>query len=95
MSPEEREVAQQRFATEVRKNHIAAFERDKANALAIGSKQYIWRSCGDGDVCPICKKNDGKRFSWHKAPPHGHPGYCACANDGYCRCNAEPVLPKH
>ncbi|WP_157128613.1 hypothetical protein [Cupriavidus sp. USMAA2-4] len=56
MSPEEREVAQQRFATEVRKNHIAAFERDKANALAIGSKQYIWRSCGMGMFAPSAKR---------------------------------------
>lgn len=94
LSQEEREVAQEQFVANVKKNHQAAFERDKASALAIGSKQYTWRSCGDDDVCPVCKQNDGKKFSWHKAPPHGHPGYAACSSEGYCRCNAEPVLPK-
>ncbi|WP_390885775.1 phage minor head protein [Cupriavidus gilardii] len=78
---------------EIRRNAIASFERDKAAATSVGSSKYVWRSCRDEDVCPICAKNDGKKFSWNKVPTHGHPGYGTCGVHGYCRCYAEAILP--
>lgn len=66
---------------------VGAFEKIKAEAIAAGSKEYIWRSIRDQDVCTRCRRQNGKRYGWDSPPRGGHPG---CAPG--CRCKAEPVL---
>jgi len=66
---------------------VAAFEQVKAQALAQGSKEYIWRTSRDQDVCNRCRRQNGKRYNWNTPPRGGHPG---CAPG--CRCEAEPVI---
>lgn len=66
----------------------AAFAKSRDEALKAGSKEYIWRSSKDIDVCLRCRRNNGRRFNWNEEPKGGHPG---CAPG--CRCLAEAVLP--
>ena len=69
--------------------HSAAlFEEARSEAVAAGSKEYIWRANRDRDVCMRCRRYNGKRFAWNNPPRGGHPG---CAPG--CRCEAEPVMP--
>ncbi len=80
------------YLANLRQSGQATFLRDKQNAISIGSRNYIWRTCKDGDVCPTCKKKHGKRFSWETAPSGGHPGFCETCTVGHCRCYAEAEL---
>lgn len=66
---------------------VAAFENVKAKAVAAGSKEYIWRTSRDQEVCIRCRRQNGKRYGWNSPPRGGHPG---CAPG--CRCEAEPVM---
>ena len=93
-SPEARAADEARYLTEVRLHHRAAFERDRKNAYLAGSKTYIWRTCADGNVCALCSRKNGKRFRWDVQPDQGHPGACLSCTLGFCRCFAEPVLPR-
>ena len=68
----------------------AAFAKSRDEALKAGSKEYIWRTSKDIDVCLRCRRNNGKRFAWNGEPKGGHPG---CAPG--CRCQAEAVMPLH
>ena len=72
----------------------ASFENTRKQALKAGCTYYLWRSCGDSDVCEHCRHQNGKRFRF-SAPPAvtGHPGDGRCCPHGLCRCYAEPVLP--
>jgi uncharacterized protein with gpF-like domain len=90
---EEIEADQKRYAEEMRRNSIAHSEFDRNRALSIGCKSYIWRAAGDGDTCAECARNNGKRFSYRRRPKIGHPGEHACPM-GWCRCYAEPNVPK-
>ena len=92
---EEVEADAKRYLAEMRLRGFQAFERDRGKARPLGSKLYIWRSCGDGDVCPACAGNNGKQFPWTKAPPSGHPGECETCSVGFCRCYAQAVLPDN
>jgi len=83
-----------KYCGEVRTQFKQSAERNRRNALLVGSKQYIWRSSGDGDVCPECAKKDGKRFSWKRPPPGGHPGETTCCSGEWCRCIAEAIIPE-
>jgi hypothetical protein len=70
-----------------------AFENTCVQASRAGVTHYRWRSCGDSDVCPQCRKNDGRRFSFSKPPGMtGHPGDGRCCDHGHCRCYAEPIV---
>lgn len=82
-----------RWIRETREHCRQSFDRDKQHAIHIGSKYYLWRTSKDGDVCPACAKNNGKRFRWDQAPPHLHPGHSEVCKEGYCRCYAQAVLP--
>lgn len=65
----------------------------KIQAQRIGSKEFFWRSADDGDTCPECQKNDGKKFRWDNPPKAGLPGVGNCCPDGQCRCYAEAIIP--
>lgn len=70
--------------------------KEKARAIRIkaervGSKGYIWH---ESDCCDVCKRNDGKTFSWSKPPKTGHPGEGILCRNGYCRCWAEVIIPS-
>ncbi|MBQ4132166.1 MAG: minor capsid protein [Desulfovibrionaceae bacterium] len=68
---------------------VAAFEKAKAEAVAAGSAEYIWRTSRDTGVCSRCRRLNGRRYSWDNPPLGGHPG---CAPG--CRCKPEPVMPS-
>ena len=89
---EERKVDWDRYCREMRAKGQAIFDRDRRNALAAGSTKYIWRSCGDEDVCSTCATKNGNRFAWNSLPIGGHPGQSDCVPSGWCRCYAEAVL---
>ena len=89
---EQMKAARARQAISLHKRFKASFLEDRANARKAGSKFYIWRTERDGDVCPVCAANEGRRYSWGAKMPHGHPGEAACEGNGYCRCYAEVVL---
>ena len=74
---------------------IAHAQREIANARAADCTHYRWRSANDGDTCAICRKRDGKRFAYPAGDDLSRfPGTCTdCADDGGCRCYAEPILP--
>jgi hypothetical protein len=91
---EQIEADSQQWLRDIRERGRQAFERDKQSALRAGSKFYLWRTSNDGDVCPACAKNNGKRFRWDKAAPHLHPGHSETCKEGYCRCYAEALLPE-
>ncbi|MEO1335295.1 MAG: hypothetical protein AAFV29_06610 [Myxococcota bacterium] len=70
----------------------------------LGVTHYIWRTAKDRRVRgrpskgiggaypnanPAHTTREGKRYSWSRRPPGGHPGH-----DFGCRCYAEPVLGK-
>ena len=67
---------------------VAAFEKIRSEAVAVGSTVYIWRTSKDSNVCLRCRRLNGKRYAWNNPPLGGHPG---CAPG--CRCRAEPVIP--
>lgn len=82
---------------ERRANLIARDQVSKLNGaltrhrqMQAGIKNYVWRTSLDERVRPSHKANEGKVFSWRKAPDntgHNHPG-----GDYQCRCTAEPVV---
>lgn len=92
-SAEEILADRKRLAARLKKEFAASFRETRTRARYVGSTSYVWRSAGDADVCSVCAANDGKRFGWNAAPPHGHPGEAECSTNGYCRCYAEVVLP--
>lgn len=65
----------------------AAAEMTRAQKQA-GCSEYVWRTAGDGDVCPRCLANADRVFRYDSPPPGGHPGMVAG-----CRCYAEPIIP--
>lgn len=81
------------FAAQMRERNRQTFNRARAQALGIGSPGYIWRTSRDGDVCPACTANEGRRFDWDRPPAHGHAGICDACTEGYCRCWAEAIVP--
>jgi len=89
---EEQKADWDRYCREMQAKNRAIFERDRRNASAAGSTQYIWRSCGDEDVCAACATKNGKRFAWNSMPIGGHPGQSGCCPSGWCRCYAEAVI---
>ena len=94
-TPAQIQADETRYNIEMRARSQYAFERIRGQAGLAGSKRYIWRTCGDADVCSTCAKKEGKRFAWDVPPPRGgHPGDCADCSVGFCRCYAEPVLPR-
>jgi hypothetical protein len=76
----------------MRTNLRLSAEQLRKGALRAGSKKYIWRTSGDGNVCPECAKNEGKLFAWDEPPIGGHPGETACCSSEWCRCFAEPIV---
>jgi hypothetical protein len=75
----------------MRSNLRLSAEQLRKGALRAGSKRYIWRTSGDGSVCPKCAKNEGKLFSWDEPPIGRHPGETASCSSEWCRCYAEPI----
>jgi len=56
--------------------------------IAVGVKEYVWRTASDDRVRPTHKKNNGKTFRWDKPPAAtGHPGH-----DIQCRCVAQAIV---
>lgn len=91
-SKEEQKADWDAYCKKMQAKFKAASERDRRNSLKAGAKRYVWRSCGDEDVCPTCAKRDGKKFSWSSPPSGGHPGESDSCPSGWCRCYAEPIL---
>jgi hypothetical protein len=89
---EERKGDWDQYCREMRAKSRAIFERDRRNALAAGSTMYIWRSCGDEDVCAACASKNEKRFAWNSIPIGSHPGQSDCCPSGWCRCYAEALI---
>ncbi len=81
-----------RYRTALRVRAQSAFDCTRDVAAKAGAKRYIWRTCADADVCPICSQKNGRRFAFDKIPAGGHPGDCETCSVGYCRCYAEPVI---
>jgi hypothetical protein len=89
---EQRKADWEQYCGEMQSKSRAILERDRRNALAVGSTKYIWRSCRDERVCAACAAKDGKRFRWNSSPIGGHPGESDSCKSGWCRCYAEAVL---
>ncbi len=83
-----------KYSEQLRLKSRAAFAQTRANAAKAGSTRYIWRTCGDADVCLFCAGKDGKKFNWDAKPGQAHPGDCEQCSVGHCRCFAEPILPR-
>lgn len=77
---------------QIREKGIAMAQLTQRRAEYIGATHYIWRTAGDGDVCEVCAKRNGKRFAWKNPPLHGHPAECDACPQGWCRCYAEPII---
>lgn len=86
--------------TGVTRNRAKLIARDQVSKLNgqltelrqtnIGVRKYIWRDSDDKRVRSTHRANDGKTFSWNKAPmATGHPG-----EDYQCRCWAEPIFDE-
>ena len=93
-SKEEQEADWQSYCQQMRKTMGAGFQRDRQNALGVGSTKYIWRSTGDTDVCIACAKKNGRRFTWTSGLSGGHPDESDSCETGWCRCYAEAVIPS-
>ncbi len=91
-TPEERAADLAEYHRQLQVKGRATFERDRSNAMRVGSVKYRWRSCGDFNTCRRCAKNNGRLFSWDVEPPGGHPGCGTDCSDGACRCYAEAVI---
>lgn len=59
----------------------------RIRALEVGSDTYFWIGRNDALERPTHKVNNGKIFSWHKAPATGHPG-----EDYQCRCYGKLII---
>lgn len=57
--------------------------------VAVGIKEYVWSTAGDGRVRPSHRANEGLTFRWANPPGTGHPGY-----EIQCRCVAQGVIPE-
>jgi SPP1 gp7 family putative phage head morphogenesis protein len=81
----------------VSERHAAFIARDQLGKFAgalnqaqdqyAGSTEYIWRTMKDNRVRHEHEELEGKRFSYKKPPPCGHPG-----KDYQCRCTAEALF---
>jgi len=91
-APEEFQADLAKFRAELRRKSEAGFRYSRRRAVAIGSRYYIWRTSRDSGVCDVCQSREGKKFSWHAEPTHGHAGATDCCPDGYCRCYPEAVF---
>src|ERR1700728_4288373 len=89
---EEQKSDRDHYHQELRAKSMAAFERDRTNALYVGSTKYIWHTCNDEAICAACARKDGKRFAWNSVPIGGHPGESDRCTSGSCRCYAEPTI---
>jgi len=81
-------VAENRAAL-IAEDQIGKFNGNlsEARQTNMGVTDYIWRTSEDEKVRHTHRERNGKRFSWKKPPPDGHPG-----EPVRCRCYAEPVL---
>ena len=87
-------LSEKEYYRALAKNSQETFRNARIDAKNLGSKHYIWKTCGDSDVCPACSKNQGKKFLFSKAPEGGHPGAGTHCKHGHCRCYAEVVIPR-
>lgn len=89
--------------TKSRANTIARTEVSRASTLftearakSIGSKGYIWRDSGDGDVRHDHHLLNGSFISWDSPPivdrKRGIRAHAGCIYS--CRCYPEPVIPE-
>jgi len=93
LTPEEREQEIQRYIAERRQIDSDRWEFDAGRVKLAGVTHYRWQSAGDSDVCDVCRRHNGKRFSYDRAPSGGHPGDGhVCGNGEVCRCYAEPII---
>lgn len=75
--------------TEVARSNSVLTE---TRARSVGSKGYIWRTSGDGDVRESHAEMEGQYVAWD-SPPTLSDGTTTHAGQIYnCRCYAEPVL---
>jgi len=88
-------IVERMDASESRAALIAADQIGKLNGQLAqyrqgngGIKEYVWRTMRDERVRPTHRSFDGKRYSWAKGSPEGHPGMPI-----RCRCVADPVFP--
>ena len=87
-------LEKQAYWNALRERVSYSFRCDRARAVQLGSKSYVWQSSGaDGGACKRCQSLQGKEFAWGSPPEGGHPGESACCEIGWCRCWANPVLP--
>ncbi|AOY96865.1 phage head morphogenesis protein [Cupriavidus sp. USMAA2-4] len=64
----------------------------QARATHVGSKGYIWRTAGDGDVRKSHREMNSEFVPWDEPPElDGMTGHAGCLPN--CRCYADPVLP--
>jgi SPP1 gp7 family putative phage head morphogenesis protein len=92
-----RDIQERTGATKSRAKLIARDQTSKLNGQLtelrqtnIGVKKYVWQDSDDKRVRSSHHANDGKTFSWNKAPANtGHPG-----EDYQCRCWAEPIFDE-
>jgi SPP1 gp7 family putative phage head morphogenesis protein len=94
-----RELMRTTEVTESRATLIARTESarasaslNEARALSVGSKAYIWRTAGDGDVRESHAEMDGEIVQWDNPPTlnDGMTGHAGTFPN--CRCYAEPIL---
>ena len=84
-----------RYTQEMQAQNADIWAFNRTRVEKIGCTKYIWRSSQDSDVCDLCRRNNGKRFSYATAPKGGHPGDGhLCSTGEVCRCYAEPVIPN-
>lgn len=57
------------------------------NQRAMGVNGYTWRRNAASNTRPSHRRRDGRRFTWNKPPPDGHPGQPV-----QCECHAEAVV---
>ena len=92
-TPEQIEADADRYKKEMREKMASISKFDRERALSVGCKSFIWRAVKDAGTCTECAANDGRRFSYEKPPKIGYPGDHDCPT-GWCRCFAEPIIPK-
>lgn len=94
LTSEEYNLALRAYQAALRERMSISFRRDRARAVHVGSKAYIWQLTGVSDgACERCASLHNMRFCWDQPPEGGHPGENTCCDIGWCRCWAKPVPP--